>query len=140
MLSDSPKRKLTICLTSRRVPRTSINNKRKTKIHHSNCIKPQQKISEFSGLAVYRALNVISKEVVSISTLRYGNFLMLVKTKNVAEKLKSKNLARICEIDCILHESLNFVKGTIYAPFLINVPDDEIVKELADQHVHSLGK
>jgi len=66
---------------------------------------------------------------------------MLVKTKNVAEKfLKSKNLAGICEIECKLHESLNFVKGTIYAPFLVNVPDDEIVKELADQNVHSVFK
>jgi len=69
------------------------------------------------------------------------NLLKLVKTKNVAEKfLKSKNLAGICEIECKLHESLNFVKGTIYAPFLVNVPDDEIVKELADQNVHSVFK
>lgn len=63
---------------------------------------------------------------------------MLVKAKNFAEKfVKSKNLVGTCDIECKLHEGLTFIKGTIYVPFLINDPKDEILKV---QYVHSVFK
>jgi len=40
---------------------------------------PKKNISEYSCFAVYRALNIISKEIVSISTLRDGILLMQKK-------------------------------------------------------------
>jgi len=133
MLSDSPKKKKKrpFVKLQEEFPELPEKTKENPKFIIISSKDPKKKISEYSCFAVYRALNIISKEIVSIS----------IKTKNVAEKfLKSKNFAGICEIECKLHESLNFVKGTIYAPFFVNVPDDEIVKELADQNVHSVFK
>jgi len=45
----------------------------------------QKPISHYSCFAVHKALQTISKEIISISTLRDGNLLMLVTTKPVAD-------------------------------------------------------
>ncbi|XP_049302934.1 uncharacterized protein LOC125776092 [Bactrocera dorsalis] len=103
-----------------------------------NTVKP---ITEYSCFVVHRAIQLISKEIISIATLRDGSLLMLVKSKEVADKfLKTKQLPGICDITCKLHESLNNIKGTVYAPFLNNIPEEEIVSELKAQHVTSVYK
>ncbi|XP_070853705.1 uncharacterized protein [Drosophila suzukii] len=101
----------------------------------------QKPISHYSGFAVHKALQTISKKIISISTLRDGNLLMLVTTKPVADKfLRTTHLPGLCDVEFNYHESLNFVKGTIYAPCLNNIPEEEIVKELRAQNVHSVFK
>ncbi|XP_070854463.1 uncharacterized protein [Drosophila suzukii] len=120
------------------LPETVQNNSKFIIITAKNSTKT---ISEFSCFAVHRALNIISKEIISISTLRDGNLLILVKTKDVAEKfLKTDRLHGICEIVAKYHEALNFVKGIPYAPYLINIPEAEIKAELKSQNVHDVFK
>lgn len=66
---------------------------------------------------------------------------MLVQSIDDANKfINAKELPDICKIECQLHQSLNSVKGTIYAPYLINVPENEILEELASQKVIAIYK
>jgi len=61
---------------------------------------------------------------------------MLVKTQTEAEKfINTTNLPGICDITCKLHEAVNLVKGTVYAPYLSDIPDEEIIEELSSQKV-----
>lgn len=98
-------------------------------------------LSQYSCFAVHRSLNLISKEIHSISELRDGNLLLLVNSKSVAEKfLALKELYGICAVKAKYHENLNFNKGTVYAPFLNNVSESEIVNELSSQGVVAVYK
>ncbi|XP_060651103.1 uncharacterized protein LOC132787810 [Drosophila nasuta] len=101
----------------------------------------EKKISDFSCIAVYNALRLISKNITSISNLRYGNLLMLVKNQSEADKfINSPTLPGICDITCKMHETLNQVKGTIYAPYLSDVSNEEIIEELRSQKVSDIFK
>jgi len=98
-------------------------------------------ISEYSCFAVHKALKHINKNINSITNLKDGNLLMLVRSIDDANKfINAKELPGICKIECQLHQSLNSVKGTIYAPYLINVPENEILEELASQKVIAIYK
>ena len=67
--------------------------------------------------------------------------LLLVKDNlNAKKSLAAKELFGLFEIECPLHRSLKFTKGTIYAPYLNNASDDKIVTELATQSVVSVYK
>lgn len=100
-----------------------------------------KQITDFSCFAVDRALRLISTDIIKITPIQESNLLMLVRNKQTADRfLKTKNLPGICYIECSLHDSLNFVKGTIYAPYLVNIPEDEIIAELKPQNVHSIFK
>lgn len=98
-------------------------------------------LSNFSCFAVERSVHIISKDIISVWELRDGSLLLLVENKTVAQKfISAKQLAGLCEIRCKYHENLNFVKGTIYAPYLSHVPEEEIVKNLESQGVVSVYK
>ena len=98
-------------------------------------------MKDFSCFAIQRALHLISKEIISISELRDGSLLLLVKSTEIAKKfLTTKQLLGLCKIECSLHRSLNYTKGIIYAPYVNNVSDDEIVSELASQSVVEIYK
>lgn len=102
---------------------------------------PNKPLSAFSCFAVNRAIELISKDITSISQLRDGNLLLLVNNKQTAEKfIQSKELIGLCTIQCKLHENLNCTKGTIYAPYLNDIPDDEIIRELSNQGVIAIHK
>ncbi|XP_037957353.1 uncharacterized protein LOC119687180 [Teleopsis dalmanni] len=74
----------------------------------TNDLKP---LSEFSCFAVQKALHIIS-----ISELRDGNLLLLVKDMATAQKfISAKYLLMICLIKCFLHKQLNTTTGTVYA-------------------------
>uniref|UniRef100_W8AFQ2 Nucleic-acid-binding protein from transposon X-element n=1 Tax=Ceratitis capitata TaxID=7213 RepID=W8AFQ2_CERCA len=104
-------------------------------------VDKKKTLSQYSCFAVHRSINVISKEIQSISELRDGNLLLLVNNENVAEKfIASKELHGICAIKAKYHDHLNFNKGTVYAPFLSYVPEDEIIKELSSQGVVAVYK
>ena len=64
---------------------------------------------------------------------RDGNLLLLVKDHSTAQKfIEAKELYGLCSIQCCYHNSLNYSKGTVYAPYLNCVPEEEIVRELKD--------
>lgn len=95
-------------------------------------------LSRFSCFLVHEALNAISKDV-KITEMRDGNLLLLAKNKKIAEKfINIKILSGICQIEAKYHEQLNSVKGTIFAPFLNHVPDNEIVEGLEAYGVTSI--
>lgn len=54
--------------------------------------------------------------------------------------LESKELLGICKITCKLHENLNYIKGTVFAPCLNNIPEKEIINELSSQGVVDVYK
>jgi len=96
-------------------------------------------ISDYNCFAVHRAIKYISKDITSISNFRDGNLLLLVNSREVSDKfIKVTSLPGLCDIECKLHNTLNFVKGTINAPCLNNIPENEIVEELKSQNVHSV--
>lgn len=87
------------------------------------------------------SLELISKNIEKITELRDGSLLVLVKDKQSADKfISAKLLPGICEIKCKFHENLNFVKGTIFAPYLTMLSDEEITKELASEGVVNVFK
>jgi len=93
-------------------------------------------LSNFSCFTLHRAIKNISKEIIKIQELKDGNLLVLVKNQTIADKfIKSKELIGLCKIICTLHATLNYTKGTIYAPYLIKVEEEEIIKELKDEGV-----
>lgn len=143
-LSDSPTRKKKkrqyhpFPIDFPELPEVTSNNPKFLVISTKN---PEKPLSEYSCFAVHRELKTLSKDIMSISTLRDGNLLTLIKSKEAADKLsKATQLPGICEIQCKLHESLNVVKGTIYAPYLNNIPDQEIIDELKTQNVQTIFK
>lgn len=98
-------------------------------------------LRKLSPFIIHKGLHAISTLIDSISQLRDGNLLLLVRNQVIADKfLKAKTLSNICPITVKLHETLNYVKGVIYAPCLIDVSEEEIVKELQPQGVVAVYK
>jgi len=96
----------------------------------------EKNFSNFSCFKIHRSLKLISKEIISITEIKDNNLLLLVKNQTTAYKfLKVKELHGLCKIKCSLHKSLNFCKGTIFAPYLTNVTEEEIIKELKEAGV-----
>ena len=51
---------------------------------------PNKSLSTYSCFAVHRAIQIISKEITSVSQLRDGNLLILVNNQQVADKFVFK--------------------------------------------------
>lgn len=106
-----------------------------------SALEGKKPLSEYSCFAVHRALHLISKDIISISQLRDGKLLLLVKDFSTGKKfIDARSLVGMCEISCKFHEHLNFTKGTIYAPYLSNISNDEIKQELSSQGVVDVFK
>lgn len=106
-----------------------------------SAINEQKPLSQYSCFAVHRSLQVISKDIEIKSELRDGSLLLLAKDKKTAEKfIASKQLPGICDIKCKFHDNLNSVKGTVFAPYLNFLPEEEITKELAAEGVTNVYK
>ncbi|XP_037929202.1 uncharacterized protein LOC119663665 [Teleopsis dalmanni] len=115
------------------LPKIQLPNPKYVVVASANDLRP---LTEFSCFAVQKALYVISKEIISISELRDGNLLLLVKDMATAQKfISAKDLLTICPIKCFLHKQLNTTKGTVYAPYLNKISEEEIVNELSSQGV-----
>lgn len=98
-------------------------------IASSNVDKP---LSSFSVFLLKKAIDGICIGYEYITQLRDGNLLILVKSKKVSN---------LCLIKVFLHTNLNSSKGTyIYAPYLLNVPNDEIVNEMKKLQVFKFKK
>ncbi|XP_055913736.1 uncharacterized protein LOC129947256 [Eupeodes corollae] len=117
---------------------TNFKNPKFIVISSSDENKPLSNVSVFF---LKKAIDAISKEYESITQLRDGNILILAKNKKVAEKfLVLTNLANQCPISVKYHDRLNSSKGIVFAPFLINVPENEIVSEMSTQGVIEVFK
>ncbi|XP_065356474.1 uncharacterized protein LOC135950878 [Calliphora vicina] len=139
--SISPKRKKTKYKDTTPFPQLPKVQPPNPKYIIMQTIDPKKPISSFSCFAVNRAIELISKDITSITQLRDGNLLLLVNNKQTADKfLQSKELVGLCTIQCKLHENLNSTKGTIYAPYLNDIPEDEIIRELSSQGVIDIYK
>ena len=104
-------------------------------------IAANKPLSKFSCFGVYKSIKVISKDVDAVTELRDGNLLLFVRNKTIAEKfISTTELPGICKIKVRYHENLNATKGTIFAPYLNNIPEQEIVDELSDQGVTGVYK
>lgn len=102
---------------------------------------PKISFTSLSPFAVKKGIESISTEINSITSLRDGNLLILTKNQRVADKfLKTRALSNLCKIKCKLHDSLNSVKGVIYAPCLKDVKETEIVEEMKIQGVTEVYK
>ncbi|XP_036346981.1 uncharacterized protein LOC118756316, partial [Rhagoletis pomonella] len=98
-------------------------------------------LSKLSPFAIKKCIEAVSTEVDSISQLRDGNLLVLTRNPQVAEKfLKIKTFSNLCLVNVKLHDTLNSVKGVIYAPCLKHVDEEEIINEMKDQHVTGVYK
>lgn len=93
-------------------------------------------MSHYSCFAVHKALRSVSSEINSVNELRDGKILLLVNSKKIADRfIALKQLPGICNIKAKYHDNLNYTKGTIFAPFLNQVSEAEIVSELGPQGV-----
>lgn len=124
------------------IPQSSNNNNNgNPKYVVISSTDPKKPLSTLSPFAIKKGIECISTEYTSITSLRDGNLLILMRNTRAADKLiKAKSLANLCPISCKFHDTLNFVKGVIYAPCLINVPEQEIVQEMKSQGVTSVYK
>lgn len=101
----------------------------------------EKPFSAFSVFLLKKAIDGISTGYEYITQLRDGNLLILVKSLKIAEIfLSRKTLSNLCPIKVSLHTNLNASKGTVYAPYLTNVPEDEIIKEMNAQGVTEVYK
>lgn len=123
------------------LPSSRINNYNSPKNVIISCSDPKKSISQISPFAIRKGVESINTEITSISMLRDGCLLILARNSRIAERfIKAKTLSNICDVTCKLHDTLNLVKGVIYAPCLINVPEKEIVQEMTDQGVIDIYK
>ena len=140
LLADPPIKKTKSCHSANTNPvSVFINpNPKYLLISSLNENLPLSKVSPF---IIKKKIEDISKEFDSISLLRDGSILVLARNEYVAELfLQKKKLGNEYPVSIKLHESLNSVKGIIYAPCLIHVPDNEIIEELKSQGVASIYK
>ncbi|KAI8116078.1 hypothetical protein CVS40_11771 [Lucilia cuprina] len=123
------------------LPTPHINNKNQPKYVLISSTDSTKQLAKLSPFAIKKGVEDISTEYTSISLLRDGNLLILARNSRIADKfVRAKTLSNVCPVSCKLHDTLNSVKGVIYAPCLIHVPEKEIVEEMKDQGVTDVYK
>lgn len=98
----------------------------------------EKRLSEISPFLVSKALLGIAGSVKSVKKLNSGD--LLVCTANEAQSknlLKTTHLAHL-KISVKPHPTLNFSKGVIYCPDIMDLSESEILDGLRDQNVHEL--
>ena len=96
---------------------------------------PEQPLSKLSPFVLEEVLVGLAGSPKSVKKLKSGSLLV-----EVEKAIHAKNLMKIKHFfnipaKCVPHNSLNTCKGIIRCPDLADVPDDEIVSELASQNV-----
>lgn len=142
LLSPSPrsKRKKTINLCEN-FPELPVTKKDDPKFIVIKPTDTNKTFSNYSIFSIHKALLAICKEINSINFQSDGGLILLVKNRQTAKKfIDARLLPGICEITAKYHDNLNNIKGTVYAPFLNNVPEPEIIEELKSYNVTSVYK
>ena len=98
-------------------------------------------LNKYNCFAIHSELKLVCKGIMKMTELRDGSLCLLLKDKSTAEKfIRTKFLHGVCEVNTKYHEKLNYIKGTIYAPYLIDLSEEEIIKNLSDQGVVEVYK
>ena len=63
-----------------------------------------------------------------------------IDCKYIEKEFKSNELFVICHIKCKLHKGLNTTKGTVFVLYWNEIPEEEIIKELAAQSIIQVYK
>lgn len=102
-------------------------------ISHQDDTKDLNKVSPF---VIQKGLDNIVKNLKNIKKIRSGQLLVETKFSSQIDKLlKATVLFESIPITVQLHPHLNSTKGIVYAPDLIDVPEQTICDELRDQKV-----
>lgn len=140
-VSPQPKRKKPIKNQTNIFPDLPKIQKENPKYLVISSLEPNKPLTKFSCFAVQKSLHVICKDIVSISELRDGSLLLLVKNATIAKKfLDTKRLTGLCDVEVKYHINLNSTRGTIFAPCLNDIPEEEIIENLGDQGVIAVFK
>lgn len=142
-VSPQPKRKKPIKNQTNIFPDLPKIQKENPKYLVISSLEPNKPLTKFSCFAVQKSLHVICKDIVSISELRDGSLLLLVKNATIAKKFLdyfSKWLTGLCDVEVKYHINLNSTRGTIFAPCLNDIPEEEIIENLGDQGVIAVFK
>lgn len=84
-------------------------------------------LAQLEPFAIRKGIDCISMDCLTINIIKGDQVPLLTKNaKVVLNFLKAKSLARLCSIECSLHNHINRVKGIIYDPLLKTVPIQEI--------------
>lgn len=96
---------------------------------------PSQELKNISPFAINKGIKGICGEVNLIKRLRSGD--ILIETKNYRQSQSLMNMEKFVDITVNVspHRSLNTSRGVISEIDLLNVSDEEIREELADQNV-----
>ncbi|XP_055918627.1 uncharacterized protein LOC129950729 [Eupeodes corollae] len=138
--SPPPKRTKQI-MSQEEFPELPQSNSKNPKFILISSIDDKKPLSSVSVFVLKKAIDAISKEYDSINQLRDGNILILAKNKRIAEKfIAISNLANQCPVKVKYHDNLNSCKGIVFAPFLTNVPESEIISEMSSQGVTDVYK
>ena len=118
-----------------------INNQKNPRFIVIASADEDKPLSSVSIFGLKKAIDAISTEYEQISLLRDGKILILTKNQAVADRfIATKILAKLWPVTITPHKQLNSSKGIVYAPWLINVPEKEIVDEMTEQKVTEVYK
>lgn len=122
-------------------PELPVSNTDDPKFLVMSSLDDNKPLNSSSCFATYKGIQAISKEVSKVTELRDGSLLLFVNNNKTASKfLSAKILPGGGHINVKLHNTLNTVKGTIYAPFLNNLSEEDIVDGLKEQGVSAVHK
>lgn len=99
-----------------------------------NCKDENNNFSRTNPIILNNTIKNLLGEVQQLKKTKNGLFVKTKNQKQTDDLLKINKLLNI-EINCMLHPTLNYIKGTAYCPDLTNCDDDEILKECAPQGV-----
>lgn len=103
---------------------------------------PNDKHFNLSPFAIKKIIDFnCDGPVLSCKKLRSGDLLVNTKTVHQANKLlKMTHFTSTMPVIVSTHSSLNYTRGVIYSNDLRNIPEEEILQELKDQHVTEVKK
>ena len=96
---------------------------------------PEQPLSKLSPFVIEKVLVSVAGSPKSIKKLNSGALLVEVEKAKHAENLVKMTRFLAIQCKCYPHTSLNTSRGIIRCPDLAGVTEEEIVLNLASQHV-----
>uniref|UniRef100_W8BG04 Nucleic-acid-binding protein from transposon X-element n=2 Tax=Ceratitis capitata TaxID=7213 RepID=W8BG04_CERCA len=104
-------------------------------------INTTETLKNISPFLLQKAIDATCGEVLMCKKILSGQILVKTKSGKQANKLSTLiGLSSNIKIHITIHPSLNFSKGVIYCNDLRNIPEKEILQELAPQNVHEVKK
>jgi cell division protein FtsB/Zn finger protein HypA/HybF involved in hydrogenase expression len=101
-------------------------------------IKRSDGTSTFKNVSPFKIQKFIESDIgstKSVSRLRDGSLLVQVGSVEMSKKICALQVLGTFPVRVEVHKTLNTCKGVVYSPDLMDIEEDEILKELAKQHV-----